>query len=158
MAAEGDPLKALYFKINYFPNIPLEGFGNSEQGIRDRVNTEKKNKYLQMDGKAVYKFAVDAMAKSVDKVCKKAGITVDELDLVIPHQANLRIIQTAMKTMAVPDEKVYINIDRRANTSSVCIPTCLDELSRDGKLKRGMKICLVGFGAGLTSGAIYFEY
>lgn len=158
MGAEGDPLKALYCKVNYFGKIPMEGFENTEQGIKDRLDTEKKNKYLQMDGKAVYKFAVDAMAKSVDKVCKKAGITVDDLDLVIPHQANIRIIQAAMKSMSVPAEKVYINIEKRANTSSVCIPTCLYELARDGKLKRGMKICLVGFGAGLTSGAIYFEY
>ena len=158
LGAEGDPLKSLYCKINYYGKFPMEGFDNTEQGIKDRLDTEQKNKYLQMDGKAVYKFAVDAMSKSVDKVCAKAGVAVEELDLVIPHQANLRIIQAAMKSMSVPEEKVYVNIERRANTSSACIPTCLDELRQAGKLKKGMKICLVGFGAGLTSGAIYFEY
>lgn len=110
-----------------------------------------------MDGRAVYKFAVDAMAAAMSRVLEKAGLTADDVDLVIPHQANIRIIHTAMKQMQLPEEKVYINIYNRANTSSVCIPTCLDELKKAGRLREGMKICLVGFGAGLTSGAVLYE-
>ena len=81
----------------------------------------------------------------------------DDIDLVIPHQANIRIIQSATKALGIPQEKVFVNIGEHANTSSACIPTCLDDLSKEGRIKEGMKICMVGFGAGLTSGAIIFE-
>lgn len=151
--AKGDPFQSLYCHINTTPNCPFHG----ESALKEMLDTEKKQSFLQMDGRAVYKFAVDAMAAAMEKVLAKAGLTTDDLDFVIPHQANVRIIRTAMKQMKLPDEKVYINIYDRANTSSVCIPTCLDELRRAGKLHEGMKICLIGFGAGLTSGAIVYE-
>lgn len=151
--AKGDPFQSLYCHINGKPNCPFREKGS----YYDFMDNEKKENYLQMDGKAVYKFAVDAMATAMDKVLEKAGLTADDVDLVIPHQANVRIIQTAMKQMKLPEEKVYINIYDRANTSSVCIPTCLDELKKSGRLREGMKICLVGFGAGLTSGAVLYE-
>lgn len=151
--AKGDPFQSLYCHINISPNCPFQGEGT----LNEILDTEKKRNFLQMDGRAVYKFAVDAMAVAMERVLQKAGLTTDDLDLVIPHQANVRIIRTAMKQMKLPDEKVYINIYDRANTSSVCIPTCLDELKRAGKLREGMRICLVGFGAGLTSGAIIYE-
>ncbi|MDE7234276.1 MAG: beta-ketoacyl-ACP synthase 3, partial [Ruminiclostridium sp.] len=151
--AKGDPFQSLYCHINGKPNCPFHEKGS----YYDFMDNEKKENYLQMDGKAVYKFAVDAMATAMNKVLQKAGLTADDVDLVIPHQANVRIIQTAMKQMKLPEEKVYINIYDRANTSSVCIPTCLDELKKSGRLHEGMRICLVGFGAGLTSGAVLYE-
>lgn len=153
LSAKGDPFRSLYCRINGQPNCPF----HDEEDAYGFLDTEKKRNYLQMDGRAVYKFAVDAMAAAMERVLKKAGLTADDVDLVIPHQANIRIIQTAMKLMKLPEEKVYINIYDRANTSSVCIPTCLDELKKAGRLREGMRICLVGFGAGLTSGAVLYE-
>ena len=104
------------------------------------------------------KFSVDAMANAVEYVCEHSGISLDDIDLVIPHQANIRIIQSALKKMNVDLDKVFTNLETHGNTSSSCIPMCLAELDRQGRLKRGMKICLVGFGAGLTYGATIFEY
>ena len=161
MGAQGDLLEALYSKVNYTTNVPFEGFGDpfaADSEVAEKLDTYQKNNFMQMDGKAVYKFAVDAMSKSVARVCEKAGITTEDLDLVVPHQANIRIISSALKAMKITDEKIYVNLDKHGNTSSSCMPICLDELFEAGKLKRGMKICLVGFGAGLTFGAIIFEY
>lgn len=154
MSAKGDPLEALYCYVNKENNCPYTKENAELDAIMD---THAKKNYLQMDGKGVYKFAVDAMATAVTKTLEKAGLTMDDIDLVIPHQANIRIIQSATKTLGIDPEKVYINIYEHANTSSACIPTCLDDLRKAGKFKDGMKICLVGFGAGLTSGAIIFE-
>lgn len=120
--------------------------------------TERDDHHLYMDGKDVYRFAVRAMPEALNGACKNAGITVDDLDLIIPHQANLRIIETAVKRLGVNMDKVYVNIDRFANPSSACIPMCLCELMAADKLKRGDKIGLVGFGAGLTFGSAVLEF
>lgn len=153
--AEGDMFTQLYIKTNYESNCP---FHIEDKSLDHILDTDAKKKYMQMDGKGVYKFAVDAMPKAVEEVCKKSGFNMDDIDLVIPHQANIRIIKSALKKMNVPDEKVYISIQTHGNTSSACMPTCLAELYAQGRLKRGMKICLVGFGGGLNYGAIIFEY
>jgi 3-oxoacyl-[acyl-carrier-protein] synthase-3 len=113
---------------------------------------------FNMDGKEVYKFAVEAMAEAARAACEKSGININEIDLFIPHQANIRIVQTAAKSLGVPMEKIYMNIETRGNTSSACMPTCLDELNKAGRLKAGMKLCFVGFGAGLTYGAVVTEF
>ena len=157
IGAKGDMLDSLYCKINYFSNMPLEGFDDYERDIRDKLNTEEKNKYLQMDGKAVYRFAVDAMADSFARVCEKSGVKSGDIDILIPHQANIRIIQGALKSMDIDKEKVYVNLDKHGNTSSACIPTIIDDMNRTGKLHEGDKMALVGFGAGLTYGSIYME-
>lgn len=155
LSAKGDFLEALYCKVDQSrANCSLLKPEPIYEGI---IDTPAKEHTLQMNGKAVYKFAVDAMATAASKAVEKAGLTFDDIDLIIPHQANIRIIQSAIKSMNVPEEKVYINLQTHGNTSSACIPTCLDELKKAGKIKDGMKICLVGFGAGLTSGAIVFE-
>ena len=154
MSAKGDPFEALYCCVNKTHNCP---YTKENEELNAIFNTEPKKNYLQMDGKGVYKFAVDAMATAVTKTLEKAGLTKDDIDFVIPHQANIRIIQSATKALGIDPEKVYVNIYDHANTSSACIPTCLDDLKKAGKFKEGMKICLVGFGAGLTSGAIIFE-
>ncbi len=154
LSAKGDPFEALYCYVNKENNCP---YTKENAELEKLLDTHAKKNYLQMDGKGVYKFAVDAMATAVTKTLEKAGLTMDDIDLVIPHQANIRIIQSATKALGIDPEKVYINIYEHANTSSACIPTCLDDLRKAGKFKDGMKICLVGFGAGLTSGAIIFE-
>lgn len=154
-SAKGDFFKALYCKVDYSrSNCP---YLEADKIIEEYIGDEVKNHTLQMNGKEVYKFAVDAMGKAVENVLARAGMTIDDIDLVIPHQANLRIIQGAVKLMGISMDKVYVNLENRGNTSSACIPTCLDDLAKEGRIKEGMKICLVGFGAGLTSGAIIFE-
>lgn len=157
IGAKGDLLQSLYCKIDYKKNFPLEGFDDYEKDFKGILNTEAKNHYLQMDGQAVYRFAVDAMQTSLLNVCDKAGVKLNELDIVIPHQANKRIITAALKGLDISEDRVYINLDKHGNTSSACIPTIIDDLNGKGKLKEGMKLALVGFGAGLTYGAIYME-
>ena len=119
---------------------------------------ESRDGVLYMDGHKVYKFAVTVMPKAVRESCEKYGIAPDGLDWLIPHQANIRIIQTAVSALKFPMEKTICNIAERANTSSACIPIALDEAIRDGRIKRGQTICTVGFGAGLVYGSAVFEY
>ena len=111
---------------------------------------------LYMDGREVYKFAVGAMNHALRAACDKFGITPADLDLIIPHQANLRIIQSAAKELGLPLERFYVNIDRYGNTSSACIPVALAELAEKGELLPGRKVGMVGFGAGLVYGGCVF--
>ena len=113
---------------------------------------------LHQDGRDVYKFATRAMPAAVESACQKAGIRVDELDWIFSHQANQRILETAAKNLGVPMDKFYVNIADHGNISSACIPVCLAEASRSGALKRGDRICIVGFGAGLVYAASVFEW
>ncbi|MGN1422342.1 MAG: beta-ketoacyl-ACP synthase III [Oscillospiraceae bacterium] len=155
LGAEGDEFEALYCKINYQSNCPF--YEDQAPFYNNRFDTFSKQNYLQSDGHAVYKFAVNAMAKAVRNVAEQAGVEVADIDIVIPHQANLRIIKKASELLDIPMDKVYTNIERMGNVSSACIPVCLDELRKAGRVKKGMKMCFVGFGAGLTYGAILFE-
>jgi len=106
-----------------------------------------------MNGREVYKFAVRVMPAAARAACEKAGIAVEELDLIIPHQANLRIIETAAKALQIPMEKICVNIQKYGNTSSASIPIALDEMAGKGQLLSGDLIIIAGFGAGLTYGA-----
>ena len=157
LGADGDEFEALYCKINYDPNCPFYGTKEGEEPWDAMFDTESKRKYLQSDGHAVYKFAVNAMANAVKNVAAQGGYDINDLDIVIPHQANLRIIKKATEILGIPEEKVYTNIARMGNVSSACIPVCLDEMRKQGMVKPGQKICFVGFGAGLTYGALIFE-
>ena len=155
MGAEGDEFEALYCKVHYESNCPF--YGSEDEFYNNRFDTFAKKNFLVQDGKAVYKFAVNAMSNAVSVVAKDFGISPEELDLVIPHQANLRIIAKATELLGITPEKVYTNIEYMGNVSSACIPVALDELNRAGRVKKGMKLCLVGFGAGLTFGSIIME-
>ena len=114
--------------------------------------------YVQMDGQAVYRFAVKTVPKAIHQALDEAGLTADDIDLFVLHQANLRIIESVAKRLKQPMEKVIVNIEHHGNTSSASIPIALDEGIREGKIQRGDKVCLVGFGAGLTYAAIIMEY
>ena len=94
------------------------------------------------------------MPDAMEKACEKAGIKPEDLDYIIPHQANIRIIDTAVKRMNVDIDKVFVNIQETGNISSACIPVCLTQLVEQGKVKPGDKVGMVGFGAGLIYGAI----
>ncbi|MDR1753741.1 MAG: beta-ketoacyl-ACP synthase 3 [Eubacterium sp.] len=139
---------SLYCKVNYEPNHKFE----------NRYEQTKKTPHMFMDGKAVYKFAVEVMQTAAEKAAEKLGMSPSQFDIIIPHQANIRIIKSAIKGLGLTMDKIYTHINTRANISSACIPTMLDELKKSNRLERGMKICIVAFGAGLTFGSICFEY
>jgi len=109
--------------------------------------------HIAMNGQAVYNFAVKAVTDTITDILSMEGIGIDDVDLIIPHQANARIVQAAAKRLKVPEEKFYLNIEEYANTSAASIPIALDELNRAGKLKTGELLLFVGFGGGLTYGA-----
>ncbi len=113
---------------------------------------------IKMEGREVFKLAVNAMVGSSRAVMEKAGITHDDIRWVIPHQANLRIISSVGKYLEVPEDKVYINIQRYGNTSAASIPIALDEIVRSGQVKRGEYLLLTAFGAGLTWGASVIKW
>lgn len=106
-----------------------------------------------MNGKEVFKFAVKALEKTLTSALETAGVPIDKLDLLIPHQANIRIIDHAMKKFGLPKEKIFVNLDKYGNTSAASIPIAMDEALKSGMIKKGDIIAIVGFGAGLTSGA-----
>jgi 3-oxoacyl-[acyl-carrier-protein] synthase-3 len=110
-------------------------------------------RFISMNGKEVFKFAVRAMETSVRKVLDKARLQPADIDLLIPHQANTRIIDHVCTKMKLPKEKVYVNLHKYGNTSAASIPIALDEALSDGKIKDGDVVVLAGFGAGLTYGA-----
>ena len=103
-----------------------------------------------MEGPEVFKNAVISMTSALKRVLKETGMTVDDLDLLIPHQANLRIIEAVNKRFKIPPEKVYVNVDRYGNTSAASIPIALDEARRNGRVKAGSVVGMVTFGAGFT--------
>lgn len=119
---------------------------------------ESNGHYFYQDGKEVYKFAIKALPFAVENALEGTGLSVEDIDLIIPHQANIRIIETAAQRFGVSMDKMYINLEKYGNTSSASIPLALDEAIKEGKIKDGDKVCLVGFGAGLTYGAVIFEY
>ncbi len=118
----------------------------------------EKPEKLYMDGKEVYKFATRVMPEAVEEACRRAGMAVSDLDMIVPHQANSRIVETAAQKLSIARDKIYCNVEKYGNTSSASIPIALDELSRAGKLHRGARVCVVGFGGGLTYGAAVFEW
>jgi 3-oxoacyl-[acyl-carrier-protein] synthase-3 len=111
-----------------------------------------KGLYLEMNGQEVYNFAVKALTDTVAMLMETEGITADDIAWIVPHQANARIVQAARRRLKIPEEKFFLNIEEYANTSAASIPLALDELNRNGKIKKGDMIMTIGFGAGLTYG------
>ena len=116
------------------------------------------SQYLVMDGRNVFKWAVRVFDESAKNVMEDAGITADQLGLVILHQANQRIIDSAVSGLHVPPEKVFVNLDRYGNTSGASIPLALDEAVRAGLVQRGDYLLLCGFGAGLAWGTALLRW
>lgn len=113
---------------------------------------------LSMKGQEVYRFATTMMPFAVEKVLQKAEFDIADVDLIVPHQANDRILQSAAKRLGIPGEKMLSHLADMGNTSSASIPICLDLEVREGRIKRGQKLVLTGFGGGLTYGAILCEF
>ena len=116
----------------------------TEHNVNDNLHT------LTMQGKEVFKIAVNRMKEAAEKVIERAGLTGADIACVIPHQANLRIIDAIADRLAVPNERVFVNLDKYGNTSAAAVAIALDEANRNGAFKRGEHIVLVVFGAGLT--------
>jgi len=129
-----------------------------QNGISPFYIKEQKTPKVMMDGQATFKFAVNSFVHDINTVCEKAGIAASSLDWIVPHQANIRIIQMAAKKLGLPVEKLYTNITKVGNMSAASVPCALDWLNRSGELKRGDKIALAAFGGGLSSGAILLNW
>lgn len=134
--------------------LPAGGSRNpaSFDTVKNKLHT------IHMDGKEVYKFAVKVMGEASLKAIEIAGLKPEDVDIFIPHQANIRIIDAAMKRINLSREKVYVNIDRYGNTSSASIPIALDELYRNSSLKKGDCILLTAFGTGLTYASLILKW
>ncbi len=113
---------------------------------------------LYMDGQAVYKFAVKVNTELIKELLERSNLSIDDISWIVPHQANIRILQAAAKRLRIPLEKFYFNLMEYANTSSASIPIALNEMYEKGEMKRGDKILLTGFGAGLTYGGTIIKW
>lgn len=122
------------------------------------VETSKEPAYVHMDGQEVYKFAVTAVPRSLQKAMQAAGLTVEDIDYFALHQANIRILQSVAKRLKAAEDKFPISLDHCGNISAASVPILLDEMNRKGMLKPGMKIALSGFGGGLTWASAVIEW
>lgn len=126
--------------------------GGSRQRLTDEA-LERGDQYIHMAGNEVFKFAVRIMGEAAARVLEQAGLTPADIDLLIPHQANIRIIEAAQRRLDLPPERVFVNVEKYGNTSAASIPLALAEAVEGGRVKDGDVLVLVGFGAGLTWGA-----
>lgn len=113
---------------------------------------------IHMNGREVFRFAARVMASATEEVVSRAGLTLNDIDLIVPHQANLRIIDAAMRGLKLPAERFVVNIERYGNTSTASIPIAMVEAIEQGRIKANDRIVLVGFGGGLTWGALLLEW
>ena len=143
MGSDGAGVKVLYVPSPY-----------------DKLSEVPKDRryYLVMDGREVYKFAVSAMADVSRKVVAAMGMDISDIDLFIPHQANSRIIQATARALGIPDEKVFVNVDRYGNISAASLPVALCEAAEEGRLREGDLVVLASAGAGLSWGAILLRW
>jgi 3-oxoacyl-[acyl-carrier-protein] synthase-3 len=114
--------------------------------------------YINMDGQAVFKFAVKVLGEVALEVCEAAGITADQVDWLVPHQANIRILQSTAKKLGLPMERVITTVADHGNTSAASVPLALDVAVRDGRIKAGQRIMLEGVGGGFTWGAVLLDF
>jgi 3-oxoacyl-[acyl-carrier-protein] synthase-3 len=145
MQSDGS-LGELLYRPGGGTRIPLD-----EKMLEDRLQ------YVKMKGDGLFKYAVRAMVDAADKTIEEAGLKRDDIDFLIPHQANIRIIEGVRKRLKLKKDQVVVNIDRIGNTSSASIPIALGELKEAGTLKKGDLVIMVAFGGGLTWGAVLFR-
>jgi 3-oxoacyl-[acyl-carrier-protein] synthase-3 len=119
---------------------------------------QNREHYLRMDGRRIFRFATRKMTESVINVVQDSGLSWDDIELIIPHQANARIIELAVRRLGVDEDKVMVNIDRYGNTSAASIPLALYDALEEGRLKSGDHVAMVGFGAGLTWAAAVLHW
>ena len=127
--------------------IRIPAFG----GTSPFTEIEKEDPVIFMEGQETFKFAVGAFVNHIHSMAEKAGISLDDIDHIVPHQANERIIRMAARRLRMPDEKFVMNIDRCGNTAAASVPIALDELNRSGKIRPGDLVAMTAFGGGLSS-------
>ncbi|MCL4802777.1 MAG: ketoacyl-ACP synthase III [Anaerolineae bacterium] len=142
LRSDGSGADLLSLPALYHNPVPISGAEFSSNGHHKNI--------IDMDGRQVYRFATNVIATSVMDVLKQAELTIDDIDLIIPHQANTRIIEAAAKKLKVPMEKFYLNVENNGNTSAASIPLALCDAVRDGRLRPDDNVVFVGFGGGLT--------
>jgi len=130
--------------------IIMPGGGSKRPATHDTV--EARLHYLTMQGREVFKFATRSMLELLQKSFERNGLTMSDIDLVVPHQVNYRIIESVLRKIEIPADRLYLNLDRYGNTSAASVPIALHEALEEGKLARGKLVLLVAFGAGLTWG------
>ena len=138
-----------------YKSITSLAIRDDDEELEQRISKRKET--IRMAGQAVMKFAVKAMADASELVLEKAGLTMDDIALVVPHQANYRIVDSAIKRMGIGEDKVFLNLSKYGNTSGSCIPVALSQAVEQGRAKKGDKLILVGFGGGLTWGALIVQ-
>jgi 3-oxoacyl-[acyl-carrier-protein] synthase-3 len=137
-------------------SLYMPGGGSLNPSSHETV--DKKMHYVHQDGAAVFKFAVRKMAEVCDEILKRNGLTGSDIDLFIPHQANLRIISATADRLKMRPESVVINIDRYGNTTGATIPLAMETARQEGKLKKGSLVLLAAVGAGFTTGATLLRW
>ena len=152
MHSEGKYAEELAVK---FPGTKL-GWSDTLLTNPDSVTSE--DIYPVMNGNFVFKHAVTRFPETILEALEKAGKTIEDLDLLIPHQANIRIAQYVQQLLHLPDEKVFVNIQKYGNTTAASIPIALSEAIQEGRMKRGDLVCMSAFGSGFTWGSVLFEY
>lgn len=125
--------------------------------VNNIFNKEDADQYLHMDGKAIFNFAVKVVPSTINNLLAKANLTIDDIDYIVPHQANSRIINFVARKLKTSIDKFYINIHDYGNTSAATIPIALSDMDKKGLLKKHSKIILVGFGGGLTWGSMLIQ-
>ena len=138
------------------PQLYLPAGGSRTPATAESVAA--KQHFVQMNGREVFKFATRVLVASAEAVLAECGRTIDEVDLYVPHQANVRIIEYAREKLGIPEEKVVIDVDRYGNTSSGSIPLALADAKADGRLQAGRLVLMTGMGAGLTWGSGLIEW
>lgn len=133
-----------------------KSIGDDQDILYCKINDSNVG-YLNMDGKAVFRFATEALDNGIKQVLKQANLTIDDIDLIIPHQANSRIIDYVAKKLKQPLDKFYTNLEYYGNTSAASVPLAYHQAKIENRIKPGMNIIMVGFGAGFTYGSILIK-
>ncbi|HLG41755.1 MAG TPA: beta-ketoacyl-ACP synthase III [Planctomycetota bacterium] len=123
-----------------------------------KLNGDAEEYFIHMNGRAVYKFAVNKFVELTENAAAACGLKVEDIDLLVPHQVNLRIIESAVEKLGIPMERVVVNIHKYGNTSSASVPVALDEAHSAGRFRRGDHLVLVAFGGGLTWGSVALRF
>lgn len=132
--------------------------GGGARHPMDREILENREHLVRMSGREVFKNAVRCMTEAAEQALERAGLTGEDIDIMVPHQANLRIIEATSRYSRIPMEKVFVNLDRYGNMSSASVPVAIDEAVRGGRIQPGMDVLAVTFGAGFTWGAMTFRW
>jgi len=136
--------------------LEIPGGGTAEEWTPESLAT--KRHFVKMKGKEVFKEAVQCMTNASLTALKKAKLTIDDIGLFIPHQANMRIMKAVAKRLSFPEEKMFVNVDKYGNTSGASIPIALDEAVKQGRIKNGDYVLITTFGAGFAWGTALIKW